>query len=273
MNTFSNTLRVSGYSETERYNLIKGAHLRFLEMKELVRTGAIPSLNRNRKQIIQSKIDKKNWPNTWFLRGSTVGTVSCQVTPNSNLKKSLSKRINTNREGGTLQVIEDGGIPITAGIKVTFQRPGCVFGDPQCIVTNNTQCDQSGLIYNIKCSACYMTLLTEGLDNGRNNCDIEYDTPTYTGLTRNSIHARMVKHLELRNTGATSSPLHRHDRDHHKGVKQVYVADVVAKERKILRLYTLEALLIEKSNPTSSMNDRMEGGRGGIVRIRATRVT
>ena len=47
---------------------------------------------------------------------------------------------------------------------------------------------------------------------------------------------------------------------------------MVAPEKKIVRLHCNEALNIEKQDPSFSMNDRMEGGRGGLVRISATRV-
>ena len=44
----------------------------------------------------------------------------------------------------------------------------------------------------------------------------------------------------------------------------------MGKEKKILRLYTLEAKLIEKQKPGLSMNDRQERTRrGGIVRLSA----
>ena len=70
-----------------------------------------------------------------------------------------------------------------------------------------------------------------------------------------------------------NNPLYRHDRDHHSGVPQKYQTMIVAVESKIVKLHCNEALRIEKQNPEFKINDRMEGGRGGVVRITATRVT
>ena len=43
-------------------------------------------------------------------------------------------------------------------------------------------------------------------------------------------------------------------------------------ERKIVRLNCLEAIRIERQPSNLLRNDRMEKGRGGVVRITATRV-
>ena len=65
----------------------------------------------------------------------------------------------------------------------------------------------------------------------------------------------------------------RHDCDVHNGVKQSYIANIIAREKRIVRLYCTEALHIEKQDRTLSINAKMEGGRsnGGVVRIRALR--
>ena len=83
----------------------------------------------------------------------------------------------------------------------------------------------------------------------------------------------MSQHLRTRDSQSTACPLYRHDRDHHGGERQSYTTKIVAAESKIVRLYTLEALLIEKQDSAKSMNERNERGRGGVVRITAARVT
>ena len=54
------------------------------------------------------------------------------------------------------QVIEDGGQPVSSGlcIKDPHTPKGCVFGDSNCIVDKNQQCDKMGVIYNISCLTC-----------------------------------------------------------------------------------------------------------------------
>ena len=63
----------------------------------------------------------------------------------------------------------------------------------------------------------------------------------------------------------------RHDLDCHEGEEQRYVMDIVTSERRLLLLKMREALLIEGQDPGLSINDRMEQGRGAIIRLAATR--
>ena len=91
LNRFSWTMKLSGYNEFDRYHAISGAIKRVNSMKDEVRSGVRDSSFRNRQQIVESKRNKKDWTNTWFLRGNTVGTISCPVTPGGVLKKTLNK--------------------------------------------------------------------------------------------------------------------------------------------------------------------------------------
>ena len=117
MSKFAQTMLVSGYNDEERFNTIKGAIIRWEEMTEKVKNGEIESLNRSRSQILETKVNKKVWPNTWYLKGSIISTLSCVVTPKSKLKTMLSSAINNNDDKYRVMIIEDGGLPITRGLK------------------------------------------------------------------------------------------------------------------------------------------------------------
>ena len=81
----------------------------------------------------------------------------------------------------------------------------------------------------------------------------------------------MNSHLMGQKSRKLSNPLWRHDFDCHGGQHQKYSTSIVAKEKKIIKLSCMEAILIEKQPSPLSMNARQEHGRGGIVRISATR--
>ena len=83
----------------------------------------------------------------------------------------------------------------------------------------------------------------------------------------------MLDHLKGQRLKYTDNPLHRHDVESHGGVKQIYTYKAIASERKIVQLSMNEALHIERQDRSASINDKMECGRGGLVRISATRVT
>ena len=81
----------------------------------------------------------------------------------------------------------------------------------------------------------------------------------------------MLGHLSDQQSKCSKSPLFRHDRDCHNGVKQTYTMRKIGSERKIVRLACLEALEIEKQPDNLIINEKNEQGRGGLVRIQALR--
>ena len=70
-----------------------------------------------------------------------------------------------------------------------------------------------------------------------------------------------------------SNALHRHDVDQHDGEVQKYRTRILHSERNLLPLCLMEGVFIEKQDPNLRMNDRNEAGRGGIIRLTASRVT
>ena len=162
-------------------------------------------------------------------------------------------------------IVEDGGKRIHVGLKVDdpCRPPGCIFGDIHCIVDPKYKCDQISKIYKITCVTCDAVI---------DDRDPERESPNYIGLTRSSIHARMLSHLQGQQGRSMGNPLHRHDIAEHDGQQQKYVCRPIASEKKIVRLHVNEALHIENQDRTASLYDKMECGRGGLVQIMATRV-
>ena len=93
----------------------------------------------------------------------------------------------------------------------------------------------------------------------------------YVGKSRTSAHWRMQGHLSGQRSRSNSNPLYRHDVEGHEGIPQEYTARILATEGKQLPLNILEALYIEQQRPNTTLNDKNEAGRGGIVRLRAVR--
>ena len=86
-------------------------------------------------------------------------------------------------------------------------------------------------------------------------------------------HWRMQSHLRGQKSKQDSNPLWRHDRECHEGIHQDYEARILVSERNLLPLCIMESLYIEKQQPETSLNDRNEFGRGGIIRLSANRIT
>ena len=131
--------------------MIKGAIYRYKQIETEVNSGKGKYIYRSGDEIRREKEKKKDWPNTWFLKGDVRNTRSCPVTPGGELKKALVKAVNVG-DSRSIQVIEDGGIPIHCNLMVKDpMRPiGCIFGDPKCIVNAKYPCDKAGVIYMIQ---------------------------------------------------------------------------------------------------------------------------
>ena len=153
--------------------------------------------------------------------------------------------------------------------KDPFPTNTCTFKDPKCQVKQGVDCSQVMNVYKITCLSCTKEM---GPSKGPDKPGKE-KSPHYIGMTTCSLHNRMKTHQSHQSSGNMKGPQARHDKECHQGEKQVYQTEIVAKERKLLTLYTNEALWIEGQDPQSSLNERQEGGRGGVVRIIATRVT
>ena len=65
----------------------------------------------------------------------------------------------------------------------------------------------------------------------------------------------------------------RHDRDHHGGDHQEYETRILNREKTLLSLAITEGLYIEAQLPETSLNEKNEKGRGGIIRLTCERVT
>jgi hypothetical protein len=155
-----NMLRISGYNVRYRFNILKGAILRYEEMRRLESVGEIENYYRNRKQMTQATIMKggKASASTWFMRGETTSVLGTAATPASSLRDKLQEMLNTIpvAGGGRTKAIEASGAPIYLGLKKTdpFASEGCDYGDPECIVDSKTSCSSMAACYRIVCSMC-----------------------------------------------------------------------------------------------------------------------
>ena len=277
MNQWSLCMRDSGYSEKERYDAIRGACMRHEEMLRKVREGDITSINRKRKEILQTKQDKGGLcAATWYLKGQTSNTVKCQATPQGFLAKELTKVLNKDRgpSDERIKVVEEGGSPAIAAIRKAdpFRSENCRFRDPACIVEKSRDCALQGCVYEITCDSCTLPI-DDSLQTKETRDPGGQARPNYVGMTMSSVHARMKDHLRDQRSRMKKSPMHRHDLEAHQGVPQSYTTRILTRERTCFPLSITEGLYIEAQAKGSSINERNEQGRGALVRIRAHRVS
>ena len=81
----------------------------------------------------------------------------------------------------------------------------------------------------------------------------------------------MINHLSGQKSKSTKNPLYRHDRDIHGGEAQTYTARILQREKNLLPLCITEGLYIERQVIGTTLNDKNEFGRGGLIRLPASR--
>ena len=59
----------------------------------------------------------------------------------------------------------------------------------------------------------------------------------------------------------------KHMAEAHRGVDQGFMMKPMSSHRTVLRRYKSEGVLIEKQIEGSSINNKIEGGRGGLIRL------
>ena len=229
---------------------------------------------RDRKEICKAKLAKGgNSASTWFLKGDTTSTVTCCATPNSELQKLIKEYISKEKQadGGKTLVLEDGGLPITLGLKKKnpFRVEICTFNDPNCMVDRKTDCSKQNVTYIVTCNGCpdnvsYGPLiknvpqLTEVGGEGRFN---------YVGMTGTSMHARAKMHASAISANNMSNALCKHVHNAHNGISPGFMMKMCASHVTVMNRYKTEAIFIENQLIRTPLNDRLEGGRGSLVRI------
>ena len=75
-------------------------------------------------------------------------TPTCQVTPDGQLANMLRKKVGTTKTGGKRLVQEEGGNPISLGLKSRdpFAVNTCRYGDNQCLGRPGQDCGAMGAI-------------------------------------------------------------------------------------------------------------------------------
>ena len=272
MSRYNDMLKINGYSQKERFHMTKGAISRHKEMREEVRNGSRKSMFRSKEEILKAKEAKGGLtPSTWFLGGDVEAVVTCQVTPDGQLADMMRKKVGTTKAGGRRIVQEEGGNPISLGLKKRdpFAVQTCRYGDSQCLGRPGQDCGAMGALYLITCTSCKTQLPPEVHENPGEKGGVK--SCHYIGMTASSCHSRWLHHREGQRRKEEGNALHRHDLDFHAGEPQSYTAKVITREISLLTLTVREAILQEYQDRTITMNDRIEmGRRGSLIRIHAS---
>ena len=286
-------MRVSGYGESCRFDIIKGAEKRHRELLILAEKGEI-QLYRNKMEIKLAKQSKGGGaPNTWYLKGGKTSTFNVPATPGGTLKKLMSNTLSGVKapDNGETMVIEKGGKSLLSGLKKKdpFKSEGCRYENEKCIVDHKTDCSTTGACYAVTCDLCgdedppmnpigsqssqpmlppsRQARLVAGRRRGK-------PIAQYTGQTGRSLHSRALEHLGDVRRRNKNSPLMKHILSEHiNDPTPTFTMKILSNHKTNLQRLITEGLQIEKErkeNQSSVLNSRAERGHSKIVRINPT---
>ena len=254
LDEFMIDLKVSGYSERERKNILEGAVNTHLKLKDKETSGVRPYY---RHKMTVKSVNKKNseYKNQWFKgRNNMFKTVMfVDATPNDELIKLLRKteekfmidkqhRIKFVSKTGTKLIhMFQNKDPFLENCEGNECNP--------CAASNKhsnelSYCKTDNVCYSAKCITC----------------DKEGKTKVYFGETARSLHIRSREHTQLCKNKNKNSFMYKHMTSEHKNnVQDVeFEFKVERKFRKPLQRQLFEAKCIEKTPATSSLNSKDE---------------
>ena len=145
LSKFSNSMRISGFDEAYRFEIIKGALDLYSKCdEETAMSNRV--ICRNKEQIEAKKKEQLGkFSNTWFLEGTTTNVINVPCTPGGRLASEMSKSLLSylGPDKGSTDIIESAGKSISGGLAKSdpFGSKSCPFCD-SCIIGEGYDCLQ-----------------------------------------------------------------------------------------------------------------------------------
>ena len=153
--------------------------------------------------------------------------------------------------------------------KNPFRKDGCTFEDKDCMVNAKTDCSKQNVTYIVTCHGC-----PNSVTFGPNLKTIPNHTEAggehrynFIGMIGTSMHARAKIHAQAITDKNMSNALSKHVQITHGGIDPGFTMDICMSHTTVMNRYKTEAIYIENQMLCTYLNDRLEGGCGGLIRI------
>ena len=137
------------------------------------------------------------------------------------------------------------------------------------MVDPDIDCSGQSKVYIVVCNGC-KERVEEGPANRVGPKPTEAGgeaRSNYIGMSGTSLHARAKSHLTAIKNKMQSNALALHCQKVHAGTEQTFIMKACTTHRTVLSRYKTEAVFIENQMSGTSLNNRLEGGRGGLVHL------
>ena len=184
-------------------------------------------------------------------------------------------------DGGRTKVVEDGGVPISMGLKRRdpHKSDKCIYNE-DCMVDVKNDCGVMNTCYSITCNKCPEETAEVTAPNPKQRARVTAGSrrktsnkisakQNYIGTSGRSMHARSLDHMTAINKLDSKNAMARHIMEKHSEDidKPTFTMKPLSNHLHTLNRYTAESIYIEKQIQHLSMNGKTEWGRGKSIRI------
>ena len=261
LNNFSKRLRLSGYKQDYRYQIIKSGVEGFDKMLAVEREGGRP-INAPRTWEEDKRQKKKYFQKTsWFRKGGYDVPLFVPHTPRGELAKRMRTVEAQNNQGRKIRfkIVEKGGITLEQKLRRSNPWAGeesC--GRPKCFPCKSDgggNCWRESITYTLNCEECTQ------------------EVACYIGETGRNAYSRGCEHLEnLSAKDEEKSVLWLHSKYQHQEREDiVYTMKVTGTYNEPLDRQLMERVAISNFKGSHLMNRRNEMGGLRVERMRYRR--
>ena len=241
LGNFCKRMQASGYDQKMRYEVMKSADNAYTMIRKDSDEGIRPMYRTKEWERTERRLNKQSKNKNWYKKGDNEAVIFVPSTPESKLTKLYKQTIQESKLN--IKVVEKGGNKV----KNILQRND-ILSSKKCdskdcfVCKSNTgiNCRTSAITYKIKCKS--------------QGC-----TYVYNGQTAKNGFSRGQEHIREYNNRVDSSVLWTHCQKAHSGEEQDFEMSVVDQCRHDpTKRQILEAIRINRCDPSKRMNDRME---------------
>ena len=260
LNDFSKRLRLSGYNQDYRYQIIKSGVEGFEKMKDVASQGGRP-INSPRTWEEDLRQKKKYFKKkTWFKKGGFDVPLFVPHTPRGELAKRMRRKEGENNQGRKIRfrIVEKGGITLEQKLRRSnpWSKENC--GRIRCFPCKSEgggNCYRESVTYTIFCEECGI------------------EVAAYIGETGRNGFSRGCEHWDnLDGKDEEKSILWRHSNTDHQAREDiVYTMKVTGGYSEPLDRQLMERIKISNFGGPSLMNRRNEMGGLRVERTKYRR--
>ena len=255
MNKYMKELKMSGYNEHDRFQIIKSGYNNYENLKRKEKDGIRPFYRCRNFERKQRKEEKNTKKTSWYKEKNNKAQKFSSVffvpsTPGSKLLKMLKKTEEENKidDQSRIKFIETSGRKYIDHLRINDPFSVNCKPEEKCLVCEEsdkpTNCKVANIGYSIICQTCKERNIEK----------------TYEGESCRSGYLRQLEHVRDFNNRNERSPMFKHVEKEHSHEKDSvkFKMKIVGRFKSAMNRQIDEGLRIQRKSPHSLLNSKAE---------------